>query len=360
MRVLVLLAYPRGRAPGQRYRPEQWAPGLDKLGFKTDVVEVLSNAELNRLHGRGSFVGKAFALLRGARRILPLVRDAHRRWDVVILHRTLLPGGPPVLERALARSGVPIVYDFDDAIWVTKTTEANRALAWLKWSGKTATLCALARHVVVGTDLLAEYARRFNSRVTVIPPTVDVDRYKTRTHSARSGPVVLGWSGSPTTVEYLAVVSNALRRVAAKVPVRVRLMGADFPLPGLDVTYRLWRPDIEADELQLYDVGLMPLVDDVWTRGKGAMKALLYMAVGVPVVASPVGVTPKVVQHGVNGLLAATEDEWVEHLLALAGDPQLRSKLGAAGRATIEQWYSPAVQVPRLAEVLRSVIDERG
>jgi glycosyltransferase involved in cell wall biosynthesis len=356
VRALVLLAYPRGRTPGQRYRLEQWAPRLEPLGFETDVVEVLSKADLRRLHGRGSFVGKALTLLGGARRILPVVRQAHQRWDVVVLHRTLLPAGPPVLERTLARSGVPIVYDFDDAIWVTKTTDANRALAWLKWSGKTARLCALARRVTVGTDLLAEYALRFNTNVTVIPPTVDLEHYTPHAHSPMGGPLVVGWSGSPTTVEYLAVVASALRRVAAQVPVQIRLMGADFPLPGLNVTYRLWRPDVEADELQRYDVGLMPLVDDDWTRGKGAMKALLYMAVGVPVVASPVGVTPNVVRHGCNGLLAATEDDWVEHLLLLARDPQLRTKMGAQGRAMVERWYAPAVQARRFAEVLRSAV----
>ncbi len=355
MRVLVLLAYPQGRAPGQRYRFEQWAPGLEALGFQTTVVEVLSEAELNRIHRPGSFALKALALLRGAARITPLIRGARGRWDVAVVHRTLLPAGPPILEAALARTGIPVVYDFDDAIWVTKTTEANRALAWLKWSSKTARLCSLARHVIVGTELLAEYARRFNSRVSVIPPTVDVAHYRLHEHSAQ-GPVVLGWSGSPTTVEYLAVVANALRRVAAQVPVRVHLMGANFALTGLDVTYRLWRPDVEADELQSYDIGLMPLVDDDWTRGKGAMKALLYMASGVPVVASPVGITAKVVQHGVNGLLAASEGEWVEHLLALCRDAPLRRRLGAAGRSSVEQWYSPAVQVPRLAEVLRSAV----
>jgi glycosyltransferase involved in cell wall biosynthesis len=211
---------------------------------------------------------------------------------------------------------------------------------------------------VVSTDLLAEFARRYNPHVTVIPPTVEVDRYVPRRHAGGTGPVVLGWSGSPTTVEYLGVISGALRRVAEKTPIEVRLMGADFPLPGVPSSYRVWSADIEIEELQSYDVGLMPLADDPWTRGKGAMKALLYMAVGVPVVASPVGVTPRVVEHGRNGLLAASEDEWVTHLLALAADTPRRKALGMQGRATVERWYSPRVQAPRLAQVLRSVAEE--
>ena len=358
MKALVLLPYPRQRVPGQRYRLEQWLPHLAELGVETRVVELLSDAELDLLHAPRSLVGKSLAVFRSAARVAPLLRDARRRWDVAIVHRTLLPVGPALLERLLARTGLPVVYDFDDAIWVTKTTEANRGLSWLKWSGKTASLCSLARHVVVGTDLLAEFVRRYNPHVTVIPPTVDVDRYLPRRHAVGTGPVVLGWSGSPTTVEYLGVIAGALRRVAEEVPIEVRLMGAEFPLPGVPSSYRPWRADVEIEELRSYDVGLMPLVDDPWTRGKGAMKALLYMAVGVPVVASPVGVTPRVVEHGRNGLLAATEDEWVTHLLALAGDAPKRNAMGAEGRATVERWYSPRVQAPRLAEVLRSVAEE--
>jgi glycosyltransferase involved in cell wall biosynthesis len=212
----------------------------------------------------------------------------------------------------------------------------------------------------VGTELLADFARQHNGNVTVIPPTVDVERYRPRTHLATARPLVLGWSGSPTTVEYLAVVAGALRRVAAATPIEVRLMGADFPLPGVPTRHTPWSADVEIGELRSYDVGLMPLTDDPWTRGKGAMKALLYMAVGVPVVASPVGVTPRVVEHGRNGFLAATEDEWVAHILALAGDAARRSAMGLEGRAAVERWYSPRVQAPRLAEVLRSAVQEGG
>jgi glycosyltransferase involved in cell wall biosynthesis len=357
MKALILLPYPRNRVPGQRYRIEQWLPHLAEMGVESDVVELLSDGDLDRLHAPRSLVRKSLAVLRSVARTLPTLRQSRRRWDVVFVYRTLLPAGPALLERLLAATGLPIVYDFDDAIWVTKTTEANRALSWLKWSGKTASLCTLASHVVVGTELLAEFARRHNRNVTVIPPTVDVDSYRPRRHSAGPGPIVLGWSGSPTTVEYLAVIAGALRRVAAEMPIEVRLMGADFPLPGVRKTFRPWRIEDEVEELRSYDVGLMPLADDPWTRGKGAMKALLYMAVGVPVVASPVGVTPSVVEHGRNGLLAATEDEWVTHLLALARDAHKRSAMGAEGRAAVERWYSPRVQAPRLMEVLRSAAE---
>lgn len=355
LQALVLLPYPLGRVPGQRYRIEQWLRRFEPLGVQVETVALLTDGELDVLHMAGRWLSKSLAMLRSARRAERTIRGCRANRSVVFVHRTLLLGGPPVLERRLARTGAPIVYDFDDALWVTKTTEANRVVARLKWSGKTQTLCRLARRVVVGTELLAQQVRPWNQQVTVIPPTVETASFPRHQHDERR-PVVIGWSGSPTTVEYLSVVAEPLRRLAAHIDVEVRLMGADFPIPGVRTRFRPWRAEHEAAEIGGYDIGLMPLVDDPWTRGKGAMKALLYMAAGVPVVASPVGATPNVVEHGRQGLLATSEDDWVRHLSTLAADPGLRSSLGAAGRVEVERWYSPEVQAPRLAAVLRATV----
>jgi len=137
-------------------------------------------------------------------------------------------------------------------------------------------------------------------------------------------------------------------------------MGAEFALPGIDLTVSPWSAERELEELRSYDVGLMPLADDPWTRGKGAMKALLYMSVEVPVVASPVGVTTDIIQHDVNGLLCRTEDDWVEALRRLATDPELRMRLGRAGRQTVEKQFSPAAQVPRVVGVLQRAASRRS
>jgi glycosyltransferase involved in cell wall biosynthesis len=188
---------------------------------------------------------------------------------------------------------------------------------------------------------------------------VDVDQYPPREHPGGAGRVVIGWSGSPTTVEDLQYVEGALRRVAALADVEFRVMGSEVSFPGLALRHRPWSAEAEVDELRGYDIGIMPLPDDPWRRGKCGMKALLYMAVGVPAVASPVGLNSEIFRDGENGLIASTEDQWVEALLRLVGDVTLRRRLGAAGRATVESTFSPQAQVPRVLDVLRQVAGGR-
>jgi glycosyltransferase involved in cell wall biosynthesis len=213
----------------------------------------------------------------------------------------------------------------------------------------------MASAVVVGNEWLAEYARRHNPNVWVIPSTVDTDRYVPRAIEPSTAPVVIGWSGSSTTVRHLRTISGALARVAAAAPVELRIMGGEFELPGAPVTLRRWSSEGEVDELRRFDVGIMPVPDDLWSKGKCGMKALLYMAVGVPTVASPVGVNSAIIREGENGLLAATEEEWVDKLLTLVRDVELRRRLGAAGRATVEATYSLRAQAPRVLDLLGSV-----
>jgi len=357
VKVLVLLPYPRGRVPGQRYRFEQWRPHLEAAGVQCDVRELLTAAEQDVLHSARPFPAKVAALAGSVARAVRSV-TASRGCDAVWLYRTLLLAGPGLIEAALAQTGPPIVYDFDDAIWLTKTVEANRAISFLKFSGKTAALCRRAKAVVVGTAHLAEYARRFNPDVSIVPSTVDADVY-TPAAPRTGGPLILGYSGSPTTIEYLDSIAPALRRVAQTADIELHVMGAEFRLPGVKVVATPWSAERELGELRSYDIGLMPLVDDPWTQGKGGMKALLYMSVGVPVVASPVGATTDILTDGREGILCRTEDDWVAALQQLVEDSTLRRRLGQAGRETVVTRYSPRVQVPRVVEILERAVRGR-
>jgi glycosyltransferase involved in cell wall biosynthesis len=359
MKVLFLLPYPLGRVPGQRYRVEQWAPCLRESGVECDLFPLLTLANQHTISSDAPFWKKFAAVSSGVGRCLERLPRL-RQYDVVWVYRTALLAGPPVLEWLIGHSGPPLVYEFDDAIWLTKNLDANRAWGFLKCSWKTKHLCRMATQVVVGSDNLAHYARRFNRRVTVIPSTVDVDHYPPRKHPETLQPVVIGWSGSPTTVEDLSSIERALRRVAAETRVEFRLMGGEVEFPGLPMTARPWSLDREVEELRGYDIGIMPLPNDPWRQGKCGMKALLYMSVGVPAVVSPVGLNTAIIQDGVNGFLAADEDEWVEKLLRLIRDVKLRRELGAAGRRTVESHYSSRAQVPQVLEVLRRAAGHRA
>jgi glycosyltransferase involved in cell wall biosynthesis len=210
--------------------------------------------------------------------------------------------------------------------------------------------------VVVGNEYLAAYARGFNDRVTVIPTTIDLDEYLPHETYVDRSPVAIGWSGSRTTLAHLRTLDRVLRQVAAQVPVRLHVIGTDvYPIEGVEAHVAEWRPDTEIPELSRFDIGVMPLPDEEWARGKCALKALQYMAMGVPTVTSPVGVNADIIRDGENGLLASTEEEWVAKLVALVQDARLREHLGRAGRITVEKEYAASIQAPRVLELLRRV-----
>jgi glycosyltransferase involved in cell wall biosynthesis len=355
MKVLLLLPYALDTAPSQRYRIEQWAPHLRRAGVTVDAAALLSLSEQRRLHGPEPLAAKTALLARAmARRLAQLRRVRH--YDAVWLHRAAWPIGPALVERYLARQRVPLIFEFDDAIFIPHTATANHRWKFAKFAQKTGQICRLASHVVVGNGFLAEYARKFNSCVSVIPTTVDTDLYRPRSDYAPTEPPTIGWSGSVTTLPQLHYIDGALLRVAVEEPVQLRVVGVtDFRLRGIAASAVEWRAERQVAELSRFDVGVMPMPDDEFSRGKCGCKALEYMAVGVPTVASPVGVNAQIICHRENGLLANTEDEWLEYLLALVRDADLRQRLGRAGRQTVEEQYSARVQAPRVLEVLREV-----
>ncbi|HWP46796.1 MAG TPA: glycosyltransferase family 4 protein [Candidatus Limnocylindrales bacterium] len=354
MKILCVLPYALNLVPGQRYRIEQWLPYLRDAGISSEMLPLLTPEEQRLLYSRVSPIKKMKIVgMSLVRALCHLPRPG--QYNAIWLSRTALVAGPPLVEWLLVRRGIPLIYDFDDAIWIPDTMEVNRRWSVLKCPGKTAQLCRMASIVIAGNEWLANYARIYNRNVWVVPSTVDTERYLPGNLTPRKGPVVIGWSGSPSTIRHLHIISGALRRVAAATSVELRVMGGDFQLSGVPLLLRRWSPETEIKELQGFDIGIMPLPDEPWSYGKCGMKALLYMSVGIPVVASPIGVNSTIIQDGKNGFLAAKEDEWVEKLLALIRDPELRRSMGQAGRTTVETEYSLQVQAPRVLSILKTV-----
>jgi len=264
--------------------------------------------------------------------------------------------GPPFFERLVHRAGVPMIFDFDDAIFVPYVSPSNGYLSYLKFPSKTRTICRLASHVMAGNQYLADYAGKVNDNVTIIPTTIDTSKYSIEVKPAND-PLVIGWSGSYSTVQHLDTIRGALQRLAGRHRFRLRVIGTPrFELEGVEVDAMSWRADTEVSDLRHIDIGIMPLPDDQWSRGKCGLKALQYMALGIPTVCSPVGVNSDIIRDAENGMIASTEDDWVEKLGSLLESPGLRDKLGAAGRTTVEKNYSAAVQAPRVYSIFESVV----
>jgi glycosyltransferase involved in cell wall biosynthesis len=276
--------------------------------------------------------------------------------DVALIQRQvdLLPSLR--LER-LASARRRVVLDVDDAIWLDRSRAARgHPLAVLKGTArKIRWLAARADVVIAGNEMLADWLAAYAREVVLVPSLVEHREIPPRRHEQRDR-VVLGWIGSPSTAPSLSRLGDQLSRLAAMrdVPTQLLVVGGPAPhVEGMEVRSEPWSEESEHDFLQDVDIGLMPLPDDEWTRGKCAYKALQYMAAGIPVVADDVGVSARVIGHGASGLIAGREGDWIEHLRTLAGDPALRTRLGTTGRERVAREFSVEAWAPRLADVLR-------
>jgi glycosyltransferase involved in cell wall biosynthesis len=365
MRVLFLTIGPESE-PSSRFRAYQYVEPLRRLGVDARVRPRVGRAYFEMGYGirrppapvRGAWVAGSFAL-----RTLRRVRDLWqaRRFDLLVLQKETFPFG---MERLLSRWGIPVVYDFDDAVYEAPPSADGLGPALRAVAERVAgprrglpPLLSRCRAVVAGNAVLADYARRHNERVFVLPTAVDTEAYPVRP-VRRSGPLTVGWIGAPAGAVYLEPLRPVFRALARRFDLRLVVLGAPaFDCPGVIVETGSWKTyrsrEEEAEHLSRFDIGIMPLADDPWAAGKCAFKAIQYMASGIPVVASPVGVTPEVVPDGTCGFLAATPDQWMEKLSALLGDPELRAAMGRAGRARVEENYSIRATLPRLVEVLR-------
>ncbi len=366
MKVLLLLPYAWDTVPGQRYRIEQWVPHLERQGvtFERDIL--LERDEVHRLFWGNSPVRKAFMISKAIFEREWRLRSL-KGFDCIWVYRASWPIGPAWSEKRLARRGNPVIFDFDDAIWIAQTSKSNKRWAWLKFSDKTADICRIASHVVVGNDFLAAFARKNNPNVTVVPPTVELKSYDLaavdrpdRYAREEDRPFVIGWTGSHTTAQYLKIVEPALRILARRHRILLRVIGDPaYQAEGIPLELVDWNAATEVRDLAAIDTGIMPLPDDRWSRGKCGMKAIQYMALGIPAVVSPVGFNTELIRHDENGLLADSVGDWVTSLEWLITDANLRRRLGEAGRRTVEVGYCATAQAPRVFEVISAVCESR-
>ena len=349
MRVLALVPQEFDTSPGQRFRIEQWEPHLRRRGVHISYSPYATPSLGRILHRPGGQVRKAGLILSADLRQTARIVGA-RRFDLVYIFREAALIGPAFIESMIAWQGLPIVFDFDDAIFVPYKSPSNGYLSYLKCFSKTNRICSLATHIMAGNPYLREYAQQFNNEVTVIPTTIDTDRYRPELRASKPAEIpVIGWTGSHSTLQHLQTAVPALSRLAKLHRFRLVAIGAEAPdIPGVPTESRVWRSETEVQDLLDIDIGIMPLPDDLWTRGKCGLKALQYMALGIPPVVSPVGVNTDIVSNNRNGLVADTDEEWVEKLSNLLTDRDLRLRLGRAARKTVEDRYAARVVARRV------------
>lgn len=276
-----------------------------------------------------------------------------KRFDLLWIEKEIFPWLPAWGEILLDALSVPYVVDYDDAIFHNYDLHPNRLVRFCLGT-KIDQVMRRAAVVVVGNDYLGDRARRAGAkRVEYLPTVVDLERYQVAPKT-REAPFTIGWIGSPATARYLQLVQPALSEVCKNGKARVVLVGSGpVQLSGVPVEVLPWLEKNEVAAIQSFDVGIMPLPDKPWERGKCGYKLIQYMACGLPVIASPIGVNTQIVEHGVNGFLTSDTADWVAALHELRENASLRETMGHAGRSKVEKQYCVQVTAPRLVEILQ-------
>jgi len=351
MKVLFLVLHRKNRSPGQRYRHEQYIQFLEENGVQCHFSPLLTTPKEDEIFYENRIVPKVFvglkALLRRWKSVLSM-----QGYDSIYIYRDAFFFGT-FFEKQIKKRNIPIIYDFDDAIWLMDKNENQGVFNKLKNPSKTKTICMLAKKVIVGNNYLADYAKQFNQNVTVIPSTIDFSTYRAEKRH-KSKKICIGWTGSFSTIKHFETILTSLLSVQKKYQGKVyfKLIGdPTYSNEALGVEGIPWNANTEPEDLSELDIGLMPLPNNEWTQGKCGMKGLQYMALGIPTIMSPVGVNNDIIRDGENGFLAATEEEWVEKLSLLIEDASLRKKLGEAGRKTVKQHYSVEANKEKWLEV---------
>jgi glycosyltransferase involved in cell wall biosynthesis len=352
MKVLLFSKYPRMGA-SSRLRSLQYLPFLEAQGVDVTVSNLFDEQYLARLYSTG---GRSVwqTLMCYLSRLRALLTCG--RYDVIWIEYELFPYFPALFERFLRMLGKPYVVDYDDAIFHNYDLSKN-ALMRRFLGRKIDVVMRNAQCVIAGNRYLAMRAENANARcVRQVPTVVDHLRYPPRAPSVGQQ-AVIGWVGSPSTQRYVVAMGNALAAVCKAHNAKLVLVGATAgvvgQLPDMPVEVVTWSEATEAELIRTMDIGIMPLQDGAWEKGKCGYKLIQYMACGVPVVASPVGVNVDIVTNSGCGLLADTTVDWQSALARLLASPEQRLQMGNAGRAAVEQTYSLQVQAPILAQIFQ-------
>ncbi len=342
-KILFIASHRKNRAPGQRFRFEQFFNFLEENGFQCDLSYIVTEKFDKILYSKGKYFQKLafiFHAHKTRRRDLKKINN----YDIIFLFREALMTRSIKYEKKFKRkSKAKIVFDFDDAIWLKNISDANKRFSWMKNSSKTSSLIALADMVFAGNQYLKEYAQTYNNNIKIIPTTIDTEEYKPFEEQNNNNKIVIGWSGSVTTIEHfkyaLAFLEQIHKKYSGKVEFKV-IGDANYENNNLNIKGKAWNKQTELEDLCSFDIGIMPLPDDEWAKGKCGLKGLQYMALEIPTIMSPVGVNTEIIKDGVNGFLANTDKEWIDKLSMLIENPDLRERIGKEGRKTVIEEYS--------------------
>jgi glycosyltransferase involved in cell wall biosynthesis len=342
MKVLFILPYPLHKAPSQRFRVEAFFAVLDEAGIFYKTQTFFDESNWNILYAEGFVLRKSLAVINGFLRRAALVFFKAFHYDYIFIHREASPIGPPFFEWFIAKVlRKKIIYDFDDAIWIPNTTKENKMVNWVKAFWKIKYICSWANKISAGNDYLCSYASKYSNRVVLMPTCVDTVKSHNILKNQQTEKVIVGWTGSHSTMMYLDEILPVLKKIAEEFDVKVLIISnkpPTFYMPNME--YISWKEETEITDLSRLNIGLMPLKKDTWSEGKCGFKLIQYLALGIPAIASPVGVNTQIIEEGKTGFLCESENDWYFILKKLICSASLRQEIGRKGREKIIDQYS--------------------
>lgn len=360
MKVLFLPRYPIEGA-SSRYRVYQYLPYLNSAGIDYDVEPFMSSSMYQLMMQPGNNVKKTIAILKATLQRIVVARKA-KEYDLVYLQRECLPFGPPWLERFINRLGIKTIFDYDDALFIFKGSTYNKLADRFKRPDKYLEIFKLADCVLAGNDWLRDQAGRYCADSRTFEVAENLGRYTQIPQKIEARSVTIGWLGSPSTEKYLYLIEPALRAVCKKYPdTKIKVIGGGaFKPDGLQVEQVSWSLETEVAHLHTFDIGIMPLPLEEWSKGKSGGKARTYMAIGLPAVCTRIGYNCELIRDGETGFLAETIEDWTVILTRLIEHAELRQQIGTAARQEVTDRFSLEHLGPKFVGILQEVATRGG
>jgi glycosyltransferase involved in cell wall biosynthesis len=354
-KILVICPFPENEVPGQRLKYEQYFDSWREAGFEITISPFVSKKFMKIIYQPRKFHLKIlYTLLGYCRRFLMLFKI--RKYDVIYSFLWVTPFGPPIFEYAVSVLSKKLIYDIDDLVFLRHASHANKFIAFLKGKSKPILLMKKAKHVITCTPYLDNFVRQFNSSTTDISSTVDTEiRYIPVNSYKNDHQIVIGWSGSHSTSKYLYLLKDVFIELAQEIDFILIVMGDEkFSIQGINIEAIEWKEDIEISTLQKFDIGVYPLPFEDWVLGKSGLKAIQYMALGIPTLATDIGTIHRIIEHEENGYLIPENDKnlWKENIKKLIQNSALRKTIGENGRLIIEKKFSLKANKDKYLNVL--------
>ena len=339
-KILIICPFPLNTVPGQRLKYEQYLNYLSQNGYSIEVIPFFNQSTYRILYKNSNFLKKVFGTLQGYFcRILDLYKVY--KSDGIYIFLNVVPLGPALIEWLYIKLAKKTIYDIDDMVFQLKTASPNKISKYFKSKGRYYFLLKKANHCITCTPELNKIAQKYNKNTTDISSTINTNSYIPVNTYNNKKDLIIGWTGSHSTVPYLRLLDDVLKQLAKKYTFKLLVMGTDsFEINGVNVECINWSVEKEIPTLQRMDIGLYPLPNDEWIKGKSGLKALQYMAMGLPVVASNLGCNDRVIENNISGLLVNSMDEWYKSISQLIQKDNLRRFLGENARLRVEKYFS--------------------